>query len=39
MRQTGKNEYVLTKDDVDNFSPDEVKTSFNPIGQEDEYSY
>jgi len=39
MRQTGKNEYILTKDDVDNFSPDEVKTSFNPIGQEDEYSY
>ena len=39
MRQTGKNEYILTKDDVNNFSPDEVKTSFNPIGQEDEYSY
>ncbi len=39
MRQTGKNEYVLTKDDVDNFSPDEVKTSFNPIAQQDEYSF
>ena len=39
MRQTGKNEYVLTKDDVNNFSPDEVKTSFNPTAQEDEYSY
>lgn len=39
MRQSGKNEYVLTKDDVDNFSADDMKTSFNPIAQEDEYSF
>ena len=39
MRQSGKNEYVLTKDDVDNFSADEMKQSFNPIAQEDEYSF
>jgi len=39
MRQSGKNEYVLTKDDVDNFSADEMKTSFNPIADEDEYSF
>ena len=39
MRQTGKNEYVLTKDDVDNFSVDNMKTSFNPTAQEDEYSF
>ena len=39
MRHSGKNEYVLTKDDVNNFSPDEVKTSFSPTAQEDEYSY
>lgn len=39
MRHSGKNEYVLTKDDVNNFSPDEVKTSFNATAQEDEYTY
>jgi hypothetical protein len=39
MRQSGKNEYVLTKDDVNNFSPDEVKSSFNPTAEEDEYTY
>ena len=39
MRQTGKNEYVLTKDDVNNFSADDMKTSFNPTAQEDEYSF
>jgi hypothetical protein len=29
MRQSGKNEYVLTTDDVEDFSPDQVKSSFN----------
>jgi polyhydroxyalkanoate synthesis regulator phasin len=37
MRASGKNEYVLTKDEVSNYSPDQVKTSFNPI--EDEYKF
>lgn len=39
MRQSGKNEYVLTKDDVNNFSPEDVKASFNPTAEEDEYTY
>lgn len=37
MRQSGKNEYILTKDEVTNYSPDQVKTSFNPTP--DEYKF
>ena len=36
MRQSGKNEYVLTSDDVEEYSPEEVKTSFNDYEDEDE---
>lgn len=36
MRQSGKNEYVLTSDDVEEYSPEEVKTSFNNYEDEDE---
>lgn len=39
MEQTGKNEYVLTKDEVENYSQDELKTSFNPLAQEDEFKF
>jgi hypothetical protein len=39
MRASGKNEYVLTKDDVENYAPDTLKTSFNPEQQQDEYSF
>jgi len=39
MDATGKNEYVLTKDEVENYSQDELKTSFNPIAQEDEFKF
>lgn len=39
MQASGKNEYVLTKDEVDNYSPDEIKTSFNPEQEEDEFKY
>lgn len=38
MRASGKNEYVLTKDEVDNYSPDQIKTSFNP-NEEDEVKF
>lgn len=34
MRASGKNEYVLTKDDVKNYSQSEIRNSFNPDGQE-----
>ena len=37
MRQAGKNEYVLTTDEVEEYSPEEVKTSFNDYeGEEDD---
>jgi len=37
MRQSGKNEYVLTTDEVEDYSPEEVRTSFNDYeGNEDE---
>lgn len=35
MRNSGKNEYVLTKDDVQNYSNDTIKTSFNPDEDEE----
>lgn len=39
MKASGKNEYVLTKDDVQNYSPDEIRKSFNPTAGEDEFRY
>jgi hypothetical protein len=35
MRQSGKNEYVLTSDDVEEYSPEEVKTSFQDYEDEE----
>ena len=37
MRASGKNEYVLTKDEVENYPVDQIKTSFNQE-EKDEYS-
>jgi len=40
MRASGKNEYVLTKDDVENYAPDTLKSSFNSNEeQKDEYRF
>ena len=36
MEQSGKNEYVLTTDDVEEYSPEEIKTTFNDLGTDDE---
>jgi hypothetical protein len=36
MEATDKNEYVLTSDEVENFSPNEVKKTFNIYDQEDD---
>jgi len=36
MKQSGKNEYVLTSDEVEEYSPEEIKTSFNDYEDEDE---
>ena len=34
MKASGKNDYVLTKDDVQNYARSEVRNSFNPQNQE-----
>jgi hypothetical protein len=39
MKATGKNEYVLTKQDVENFSPETISKTFNPDHEEDEFRY
>ena len=39
MQASGKNEYVLTKNEVDNYPADTIRTSFNPEQQEDEYKF
>lgn len=39
MRASGKNEYVLTKDEIENYSPDQIRTSFNPQEEEDEFKF
>lgn len=37
LEATGKNEYVLTQDEVENFSPSEIEKSFNePLEDEDD---
>ena len=35
MEETGKNEYVLTSDEVQEFTPNELKKTFNIYGSED----
>jgi hypothetical protein len=39
MQASGKNEYVLTKQDVQDYSPDTIKSSFNQEEKEDEYKF
>ena len=37
MEKTGKNEYILTQDEVENFSPSDIEQSFNePMEDEDD---
>jgi hypothetical protein len=35
MEKTGKNEYILTKDDVEAYSPNDIKKSFRDFGNND----
>jgi len=35
MEKSGKNEYVLTSDEVENFSPNEIKKTFNIYDEEE----
>jgi hypothetical protein len=39
MRASGKNEYVLTKDEVSNYPVDQIRKSFNPETEEDEFKF
>ena len=39
MQDTGKNEYVLTKGDVENYGKNEIMKSFNPKANENPYNY
>jgi hypothetical protein len=39
MRISGKDDYVLTKQDVNDYSKDMIKNSFNSEEQEDEFKY
>ena len=36
MEKTGKNEYILTSDDVESYSPNEIKKSFRDFSDENE---
>jgi hypothetical protein len=36
MEKSGKNEYVLTSDEVEEFSPSEIKGSFSEYDDEDQ---
>lgn len=39
MEQSGKNEYVLTKDEIQNYSPDQIVKSFNPDNERNNKIY
>ncbi len=39
MRATGKNEYILTKQDVQDYPTDTIKSSFNKEESEDEFKF
>ena len=39
MKDAGKNEYVLTKNDVENYGKNEIMKSFNPKATENDYNF
>jgi len=39
MSKSGKNEYVLTPDDVTNINPNEIKNTFYPTEEDEEFDY
>lgn len=39
MRASGKNEYVINKQDIESYSLDTIKDTFNPENEEDEFTY
>ena len=38
FEKTGKNEYVLTSDDVENFSDSDIKKSFDKPFEDEEFA-
>lgn len=39
MRNSGKNEYVLTKNDIENYSKEQISKTFNPYNDEQDFRY
>jgi hypothetical protein len=39
MRASGKNEYILTKDEVNDFTPETLRDTFNDTGEENENEF
>ena len=39
MKQSGKNEYVLSKQDIDEYSKETIRQTFNPDRKEDEFRF
>jgi len=39
MRASGKNEYILTKNDIENYGKYEIMKSFNPKAFENDYNF
>lgn len=39
MKKSGKNDYVLTKGDVENYGRNEIMKSFNPKAEENDYNF
>lgn len=39
MQSSGKNEYVLTKNDVENYGRNQIAKSFNPSAEENDYNF
>jgi hypothetical protein len=39
MEKSGKNEYILTKGDVENYGRNEIMKSFNPKASESQANY
>ena len=37
IEKSGKNEYVLTTDEVENYSPSEIKTTFNDYAEDSKF--
>jgi hypothetical protein len=39
MRSSGKNEYILTKNDIENYSQETIKDTFNKQDYDDQFKF